>query len=407
MRKLPRLLVFVVVAVVTHTSPARAGGGKAESAAFEQKLKAKQSSSGDPLTDAVPDGKLGNERMRKANRAAGEILKTRMQQEQKADLELMREAGQADVVVAAGVYDRLQDILAAMEVKHVVVPPELLDELPLLATQTLMINCPGMLSRKAIQNVRQFVERGGHLVTTDWALHNVLAKAFPGTVRFRGRTTTDDVVAIEVTDATDPLLADVLLQKERPRWWLETSSYPITILDAKTVRVLVSSKEMKRKYGESPIVIAFAYGEGQVLHMTSHLFLQRSRLVTASEKQKGGSFAKGAAKLNDAAISSMKAKGVDLDEVATGELTGAYAMQKLSANLLIGKQKANRKLLESYKAKVKQDRALETRDGKAAASGAKVGKDFNVKVLREEAGRALVQDLFGEQGWVPADALER
>ena len=164
---------------------------------------------------------------------------------------------------------------------------------------------------------------------------------------------------------------------------------------------------MKKKYGDAPVVIAFSYGEGHVLHMTSHLFLQKSRLVTASERQKGSSFAKGAAKLDDASLAAMKGKGIDVDEVASGELGGAYAMQKLSTNLLVAKQKANRTLLEGYRGKVKQDSALETKDGKAVKSGAKVSKDFKVKVLREEGGRALVQDLFGEQGWVPTQAIER
>jgi hypothetical protein len=55
--------------------------------------------------------------------------------------------------------------------------------------------------------------------------------------------------------------------------------------------------------------------------------------------------------------------------------------------------------------KLKQAHALENRDGKAAASGAKVGKNFKAKVLGEEGSRLLIQDVFGEQDWVPAEAL--
>jgi hypothetical protein len=64
-------LVSAAIVLATHAPKARAGGADAESAAFEQELKAKQStSSGGAFTDAAPEGKLGNERIRKANRAA-------------------------------------------------------------------------------------------------------------------------------------------------------------------------------------------------------------------------------------------------------------------------------------------------------------------------------------------------
>jgi len=47
-------------------------------------------------------------------------------------------------------------------------------------------------------------------------------------------------------------------------WWLEGSSYPIRVLDPR-VEVLVRSEEMGKRYGETPLVITFGYGEGRVI----------------------------------------------------------------------------------------------------------------------------------------------
>lgn len=44
----------------------------------------------------------------------------------------------------------------------------------------------------------------------------------------------------------------------------------------------------------------------------------------------------------------MKARGVDADEVSESELNSAYSMQQFSSNILVSKQKANKKLLKKY-----------------------------------------------------------
>ena len=45
-----------------------------------------------------------------------------------------------------------------------------------------------------------FVESGGTLFTTDWALRNVIEPAFPGIIEYNDMPTGDDVVRIEVLD---------------------------------------------------------------------------------------------------------------------------------------------------------------------------------------------------------------
>ena len=358
------------------------------------------------MSDGDSGGALGTTSMRKANRAAAEILQRRMAEERPDELKLIRDAVGADVVVVSGVYDRVQDVLRAVQIKHVVIPPSLLDRLNLLSTQTLMINCPGNMTDAAIKKVRDFVARGGYLVTTDWAL-NVVSRAFPGTIAHNGKTTPNDVVAVHVHDDNEPLLRHVKVMRDHPRWWLEGSSFPIRIQDPKHVRVLMSSEEMKRRYGDGAVVVAFNHEQGKVLHMTSHFYLQQSKLVAESEKKAGREFAKSTG-MSDKQVEDLRKQGVNLDEVKAGEINAAYSMQQVSTNLLVEKQAANKELLNKhYRARVvSEDVPLSSN---AAAPDAKpatrVRKDYRVQVLEKKDGKARIRDLFGNEGWVPDNAL--
>ena len=76
--------------------------------------------------------------------------------------------------------------------------------------QTIYVNCPSSFPKEAALKLRKFVEEGGQLITTDWALKNVLEVAFPGTVRFSGNSTGDEVVAVEIVDKEDEILKGIV-----------------------------------------------------------------------------------------------------------------------------------------------------------------------------------------------------
>jgi hypothetical protein len=118
-------------------------------------------------------------------------------------------------------------------------------------------------------------------------LKHVLEPAFPGVVEFNQRQTADEVVRVEILDTADPFLNSLLGPNDDPQWWLEGSSYPIRILDENKVHVLVKSKDIQEKYGESPVFVTFDYEGGKIYHMISHFYLQRSetRTKTASQRR--------------------------------------------------------------------------------------------------------------------------
>ena len=356
---------------------------------------------------ASPQGSFqsarGTRRMQQANRMAAEILEHRMRRKRPDDLKLIRQAAAAEVIVVRGAYDHVEQVLQAVKVKHVVIPGRLLARVPLMSLQTVMINCPGGLGQKVHANLRRFVKTGGFLVTTDWALSD-LEQILPGYVSRGGRNTANDVVQVEIHQGDNPLLNHVLASQQRPRWWLETGSYPIRVLNRARVEVLISSAEMRKKYGHAPVAVAFRHDDGRVLHMTSHFYLQQARLVGAKEKARGTTFAR-AAGLGDAALKQLKQKG--LDRVESGAINSAYSMQQVTTNMLVAKAKQNKQLLQRYP--LRAVRAFQLQSGPASGASklaeGRVERDYLLRQLSRQGKRVQVRDLFGHEGWTDAANL--
>ena len=161
------------------------------------------------------------------------------------------------------------------------IDPGELNNADLRPDQIVFVNCPGYIQASGLRKLTAFVVDGGFLFTTDWALKHVLEKAFPGYVKFNEKATADEVVRVEVLDNKDPFLKSILGPEDDPQWWLEGSSYPIRVLDEENVNILVTSQDIKRRYGEAPVFITFDHGEGKIYHMISHFYLQRSETRTA------------------------------------------------------------------------------------------------------------------------------
>lgn len=196
----------------------------------------------------------------------------------------------SDIVVVPGGYDHVEQVLEALGLPHVMVHPGQLASAGLHPGQLLVINCPGQLSEIDLAAVGRFVDTGGTLFTTDWALRHVIEPAFPGVLAYNHRPTSDAVVPIEVLDPSSPYLAGVMDQRDDPQWWLEASSYPITVLDPARVNVLLRSPELGDQWGEEAVAVTFRQGEGEVFHMISHYYLQRTDLRSGRHRMEASSY---------------------------------------------------------------------------------------------------------------------
>ena len=250
---------------------------------------------------------------------------------------LLDDVVESDVVVVAGQYDHVESVLRALDVPHSVVSTADVDRLDLRPEQLLIVNCPGVVSAAAVTRIRSFVEAGGSLFTTDWALKHVIEPAFPGVLAFDKAPTADDVVRIEVLDAENIYLQGVLEGQDDPQWWLEASSYPISVVDAERVKVLITSRELGEKYGERPVAVWFRWGEGDVFHMISHYYLQRTEERTARHRGKAeGYFA-------EKGVAMPCAMMADVDDLSVADVESAKPSAAFMSNVIIEKKRRQRR----------------------------------------------------------------
>jgi len=282
----------------------------------------------------------GGNGMFKAYEIAGEMLRDRLKDTDKEAAGDFDSLGSNDVIVAKGSYDYIENVFRKINLPHQVVDPREIDRFSLDPKQIVFLNCPGNLSNAGVRNLVGFVENGGFLFTTDWALKHVIERGFAGTLRYNGNSTADEVVRVEINAKDDPFLQSLISEDDDPQWWLEGSSYPIEVLDPK-VEVLVRSKEVKEKYGESAVFTSFDWGKGKVYHMISHFYLQRTE--TRSERHRRSSTGYVESKLKMSEKRMMKYASYKTDESSLGEVESAYSSSSLMGSVILEKSRRNRK----------------------------------------------------------------
>ncbi len=240
-----------------------------------------------------------------ASHLLGDVMQTEAP-DQLVKWQALQAGKDPQVLVVDGCYDHMHLILEASGIPFARLgEPALLaaalEEHPMV--KAVLINCGRTFPEASARTAAAFVERGGLLVTTDWALENVLEVGFPGTVKHNGKTTDGHVfVDVEFGDPRKKALPAPSLASHRvmaklagassakPRWWLEPTSYPIARL-TDDLDILIYSPQMKTGYGSGSVMVRFRHGAGWVYHMVSHAFLQHKA---------PGDWAKASADPNDA-----------------------------------------------------------------------------------------------------------
>lgn len=134
------------------------------------------------------------------------LVRERMESEDPENIAILDSIKDSDIVCVRGTYDHIHLVLEAIGIPFAHVNPQSLVRMELKPEQTVYVNCPSSFPRDAALKLKTFVEQGGQLITTDWALKHVLEVAFPGTVRYGGKATGDEVVAVEIVDKEDNIL---------------------------------------------------------------------------------------------------------------------------------------------------------------------------------------------------------
>jgi len=305
------------------------------------------------------DADFGADRRRRAYQVGGRTTRERIAREAPLDHQALESVRSSDILVVRGTYDHVEWVLAALGLPFVELEPHQLREVDLRPEQLLVVNCPGNVGR--VDRVRGFVESGGSLFTTDWALRHVLEPAFPGVVAFNDRPTGDAVVRVEMAEHDNPFLQGVVEPGDDPLWWLEGSSYPIRVLDPGRVKVLIGSRELEAAWGEAAVAVTFPFGRGEVFHMISHYYLQRTETRTRRHRAPAAAYAAEKGVAWDAATASC-AQGLNL-----GEVESAASSARLFANV-IGAHKRRHMEAEAAPRRVEREKPGGSRPGAGPGS---------------------------------------
>ena len=226
---------------------------------------------------------------KRSRKSAEEKEVERKTNERYASGSLTRDQGveilqKARILVITGAWDKVERVLEHLSIKHTLLRAQELKLAGLNPNQILLINCEGNLDSDTMERVAWFVNVGGYVMTTDWALTKTIMPVFPGyATQFARSSTGNDVVVVEEGMPGHPLTAGVFDGVPALQWWLEVQAFPMTVLYPERVDVIVDSAEMRHRYGSTPLGIAFRWGLGKVQHSASHFYLQEEGMQHASK----------------------------------------------------------------------------------------------------------------------------
>lgn len=227
--------------------------------------------------------------VKRSRRSAEELEKENKANERYANQRVTRDAGieilqKSRILVVTGAWDHVERVLGHLKIEHTLLRAQQLKEAGINPNQTILVNCEGNMDEDSRLRVQWFVNVGGYLMTTDWALTKTVEPAFPGYLKqFSGSSTGNDVVVVEDARPGHPFTAGVFEDVPALKWWLEVQAFPMSVIWPERTDVLVDSSEMKRRYGSSPMAAVFRWGLGKVQHSISHFYLQEEGMQQAQK----------------------------------------------------------------------------------------------------------------------------
>jgi len=276
--------------------------------------------------------------MKKAYEVAAIAVRQRLAEQRPEELHVLNKLRKQDVAVYAGSFDRVEDILACLNVPCTMNP-----NASKLDAQIIFVNCSSTYDKALIEHLSQRVNEGKWLVSSDWALGRFIEPVFPGMVKFTGRATGDEVISVE--PSLNSLWSDVVVLGADPQWWLEGSSHPIEVLSPDKVAIEAASHDLLSRHSAPVVAVSFDWGKGHVFHVISHFWCKRSRTPTQRHQGPCTDFLKAGMKLSDDSIDKVLAitpKGellriaqIKADTLNFAQLQSAVTSTELIAQLCI------------------------------------------------------------------------
>lgn len=267
--------------------------------------------------------------MQTAYQVAATAVRQRFGEQHPEDLKILNNISKDEVAVYSGSFDRVEDILNCLGVPVLMNP-----DANKLEAKIIFVNCSGSYHQDLISQLARQVEAGKWLVSSDWALGHLIAKAFPNTVQWTQRSTSDEVIAVE--PSLNSLWSEVVVLGAEPQWWLESSSHPIEILNFEKVRIEAASHELLVRYNAPVVAVSFDWGKGHVFHVISHFWCKRSRTPTPRHQAPCTDFLKTGMKLSDEGVEKvLHQAGINPYTLNFAQIQSAATSTELVAQLCV------------------------------------------------------------------------
>lgn len=174
-----------------------------------------------------------------------------------------------NVLEVKGRWDDSGRTLRALGIQYERIGSGELRDCPLENVKVLVINCAGTAPKDSYQRIRDFVARGGYLLATDWALDNLVEKAFPGYIEYDRKKNEEAIYDAYVVNPEPVLFANAVTNAH---WKMDEASHLLRVLKPGSVRVLARSHKLEHEDpgGQGVLAVVFPFGRGYVMHMIGH-----------------------------------------------------------------------------------------------------------------------------------------
>jgi len=208
---------------------------------------------------------------------------------ERGEYDFIEKLQKGDVLVVKGESDQCEDVLEAMKVPFTLLSRA--DAKKKLATldplSVLVYNCEGDLENGVLKGdeakaLGAFVEKGGYLFTSDWALMEELIPALPGYLS-GVREMEDQEIEVKIAPARGveghALLRDVFPDNPyaaaKMTWKIDNLAETFKCAPGKAQPLVESAELLQKGGGSSTVAAYFRHGKGAVLHVLGHFHMQK------------------------------------------------------------------------------------------------------------------------------------
>lgn len=174
------------------------------------------------------------------------------------------------LVVISDKYDQAERTLENLDIPYKIMSKKAFDSYDLSAAQVVIIDCgPNNLSWNGGIKIRDFVIKGGYLLTTDWMIDRLNQHVFPGFIAWNGATNQQRMYEASLVGKHPALFRHAVTNGA---WKMDIHCHLIRIFNKEKVRVLAVSDALAQEDPDKlgALAVVFPFGRGYVMHMMAH-----------------------------------------------------------------------------------------------------------------------------------------